>query len=179
MSAAVRSRGSGATRTVTAAAVASISTVAALATLLATPPPAAAFTAASCSGDGPVVETRIAAGGTLTIFGSYTDWADPGTVVATFRGPGGRTRAATAGNGPDGTYLIDERFGAAELGTWTVTVTLSETAGSVVCTDRFTVALATPPTDTLPTPEPKPWLALVALLGGLLGLRRSRGRRTT
>lgn len=150
------------------------------------PAPAAAFTEASCSGDGPIVPTRIAAGGVLTIFGSYTDWADPGTVIATFRGPGGRTRTATAGNSADGTYLIDERFSAADAGAWTATVTLSETAGSVTCTDRFRVALATPSTDTAPgTADPGPGAAgaapvlaaLAGLLGAWLALRRTRSAR--
>lgn len=130
--------------------------------------PVSAFSEVTCSGDGPIEEARVAVGGVAQVWGSYTDWADPGTVTAVFEGPGSRRREAIAGNSADGTYWILERFTAADVGPWTATVTFSETAGDVVCTDAFVVVGATPDTATEPsrsTVDPAAGHLPVALVG--------------
>lgn len=81
----------------------------------------------------------VQVGEQLTVTGTYTDWASPGTVSATFHGPAGVPRVEHAANLPDGTYTIDVTFGPSDVGSWTVDMQVDEVAGTTACEAAFDV----------------------------------------
>jgi hypothetical protein len=119
-------------------------------------------------------------GETLSFFGSYTDFADPGTVTIVFTRPAdGLTRRFTAFNNPDGAWLRDVTFTRrSDVGSWRVRVTEAQTSGTTVCDDRFTLVagstpgrptITPPPTDTAPFTRstdlaPAQWLIALGVL---------------
>lgn len=95
----------------------------------------------------------VGVGEQLTVTGIYTDWSNPGSVTATFEGPGGRRLTRESSNLPDGTYLIDVTFGPSEAGHWTVQMSVSETAGSTTCRAAFDVLPAAVPSTRASLPS--------------------------
>jgi hypothetical protein len=91
-------------------------------------------------------------GEVVDIYGSYLDYANPGTVTLTFLRPSdGATREFTAANVADGSWFWNTTFdSAADAGHWNVTVVVDQDGGHDVCTDSFIVRASSspPPTDT-------------------------------
>ena len=138
-----------------------------------------------------VTPAVVAPGANVSIQGEYTDWAKPGTVTATFTGPGGLTRTLTAINRPDGTYDVTTTFDRSQIGRWDVLMTIVESAGRNACRATFRVAgtalpgtatsvggpqqpdaalpgTATSATASRPSGQAPTAVALVALLGTAL-----------
>jgi len=117
----------------------------------------------------------------IDFFGTYHDFADPGTVTITFERSDGATREYTANNSPDGSWYLRFTLGSADIGRWTVTAIVDQTGAHDVCTDRVTIrsAIGMPSTATgNPAAGPGDWLPAVLLLGVISGLAMVRRRQS-
>lgn len=123
----------------------------------------------------------------VDFYGTYHDFADPGTVTIEFeRLADGEVRTYNAFNSPDGSWDLRLTFdSAADIGRWNVTVVVSQTDGLETCTDRVTIRSRTtaPDTATVDLPLepaarlPHAMLALAGLASLLLVVRRASGAR--
>jgi hypothetical protein len=123
----------------------------------------------------------------IDFFGSYHDFADPGTVTITFERPAdGAMREYTANNSPDGSWYL--RFtldSAGDVGRWRVTASVDQTGAHDVCTDQVTIrpAIGMPGTATLDPAADRPgdgdWMPAVLLLGTAAGMGTLRRRRSS
>jgi hypothetical protein len=139
-----------------------------------------------------LTKTTYYLGEPIGFFGSYDDFADPGTVTIVLTRPAdGLTRTYTAFNNPDGAWLRDITFTSRSfLGSWRARVTVDQTSGTDVCDDRFVLAargtqLTPPPTDTVEATRstgtaPAGWLVLagVIMVGFAAVLSLGARRRT-
>jgi len=146
----------------------------------------AAILAGNCpSPEGAVVDKESYRPGQMVeFFGTYHDFADPGTVTITFeRTADGTIREFTAYNMPDGAWIYQLTFDAVYIGQWDVTVVVDQTSAIDTCHDRVTIASASSLPNTAAV-EDRPAagghapliVALPGLLGALIVLRR-RGAR--
>jgi hypothetical protein len=120
----------------------------------------------------------------IDFFGTYHDFADPGTVTITFVRPAdGAKREYTANNSPDGSWYL--RFtldSGRDIGHWTVTAIVDQTGAHDTCTDRVTIrsAFGMPGTATAEPATDRPgdgaWLPVVLLLGAAGGIAAIRRR---
>jgi hypothetical protein len=157
--------------------------------------------AGTCPTDaqGVLEKTRYRVGERLDFYGTYHDFADPGTVTITFTRPSdGATREFIAGNIADGSWMQTVRFPSnRDIGAWRVHVVVEQTDGRDECDDRFSIVPATAP-GPIPTPpntstappaakgsgSTAPWaglaiLASLALVGlGATSCINARRRRT-
>lgn len=149
------------------------------------PAPALAGTCPALDG-GVVDKDAYRLGELIDFYGTYHDFANPGTVAITFeRTTDGATRDYTAQNSPDGSwYLRLTPESSADVGRWKVTVVVSQTDALDTCTDLVTIRSRSSMPNTS-TVEPaagsvaSPGLILPALLGfaaGLLAVGRRRGQ---
>jgi hypothetical protein len=133
--------------------------------------------------DGGVVERdAYRVGQQVEFYGTYGDFANPGTVSITLeRSSDATTRQLTAFNLPDGEWEYFLTFEAADVGTWSVTVVVDDNGAIDTCTDRFAVRRrsALPNTDAAPAAgaptdtHPGLLLAIAGLAGFLVvALRR-------
>jgi hypothetical protein len=151
------------------------------------PAPVAAGTCPALEG-GVVDKASYRLGELIDFYGTYHDFADPGTVSITFeRTTDGAVREYTANNSPDGSWYL--RFtleSSADLGRWVVTAVVDQTGSLDTCRDRVTILPRSglPNTATVDTPAapggggadiPVVLLALGALA---LGLGRVYGSRS-
>lgn len=148
--------------------------------MLLLPSPALAGTCPALA-EGVVGKDAYGLGEVIEFFGTYNDFADPGTVTIRFeRTIDGATREFTAFNQPDGAWMYQLAFeSAGDVGRWNVTVVVDQTGDHDTCTDRVTIRTrsALPNTSTIGSlaqaVRPEGWpLALLALLFGLLAFRR-------
>ena len=126
-------------------------------------------------------------GQVIDFFGTYHDFADPGTVTIRFdRASDGATRAFTAANSPDGSwYLMLTLESPADVGRWDVTVVVTQTGAVDTCTDRVTIRGRSAVPDTATAQEPPESLdangpvvlTIVALAAVLIGFRRGTSDR--
>jgi hypothetical protein len=125
----------------------------------------------------------------LDFYGTYHDFADPGTVTIDFvRASDGATRNFTAANSPDGSWYLRFTFESTDdIGTWDVTVVVEQTGALDTCTDRVTIRGRTgipntatamaEPASSGGSPFAPPVLPTIAgLVVGLLALRRLGGQ---
>jgi hypothetical protein len=119
----------------------------------------------------------------VDFYGTYHDFADPGTVTIEFkRTTDGATRSFTASNSADGSWYLRLTFDSvADIGRWNVAVVVSQTDGLDSCTDRVTIRGRSSVPDTATTEETlEPadttgtiMLTIVGLVAALLAFRRS------
>ena len=109
-------------------------------------------------------------GEVMDFFGTYHDFADPGTVTITFeRVTDGAIREYTAFNSPDGSwYLMHKLEDPADVGRWSVTVVVTQTDAIDTCSDTVTIRGAEAPNtaaevDRTAASVQRDWPALVAL----------------
>jgi len=136
------------------------------------PAPALAGTCPALAG-GVVDKDAYRLGELIDFYGTYHDFANPGTVAITFeRTTDSATRDYTAQNSPDGSwYLQLTPESSADVGRWIVTVVVSQADALDTCADRVTIRprSSLPNTSTTGTPgDPVGWLG--ALLFGAVGL---------
>jgi hypothetical protein len=146
------------------------------------PAPALAGTCPALEG-GVVDKDAYRLGELIDFYGTYHDFADPGTVTITFeRTTDGATREYTAQNSPDGSwYLRLTLESSVDIGRWDVTVVVSQTDALDTCADQVTIRARSslPNTATTETPaEPDRHgtghvLAVLGLAAALLAARRS------
>lgn len=100
-----------------------------------------AASAGTCPTDpsGVLEKTSYRVGERLDFYGTFTDFADPGTVTITFTKSGsGATRTFTAFNIADGSWMRDVTFRSrADAGAWRVQVVVDQTSGTNTCNDSF------------------------------------------
>jgi hypothetical protein len=121
-------------------------------------------------------------GDKVEFFGTYHDFADPGTVTITFeRSLDGDIREFTAFNMPDGAWIYQLTFDSAFAGRWDVTVVVDQTGSIDTCRDRVTVGSIAPLPNTASTVvrpsaagDSAAILAILGLIGGLVAFRRGR-----
>ena len=149
------------------------------------PAPARAGTCPALDG-GVVDKDAYRLGELIDFYGTYHDFANPGTVTITFeRNTDGAARDYTAQNSPDGSwYLRLTPESSADVGRWNVTVVVSQTDALDTCTDLVTIRSRSsmPNTATVEAaaePSAGAGAVLPAMLGvtaGVLALRRRRGQ---
>jgi hypothetical protein len=143
------------------------------------PTPVLAGTCPALEG-GVVDKDAYRLGELIDFYGTYHDFADPGTVTISWeRTTDGATREYTAANSPDGSWYLRLTLDSPQdVGRWTVTVVVSQTDALDTCTDSVTIGLAAmprtatedPPDDASEAPWTVPLLA--GLIAGWLALRR-------
>jgi len=106
--------------------------------------PGAALAGNCPSPGGAVVDKESYRPGQMVeFFGTYHDFADPGTVTITFeRTTDGTIREFTAFNMPDGAWIYQLTFDADFTGRWDVTVVVDQTSALDTCRDRVTIRSA-------------------------------------
>jgi LPXTG-motif cell wall-anchored protein len=109
----------------------------------------------------------------IDFFGTYHDFANPGTVTITFeRSSDGASREYIANNSPDGSWYL--RFtldSAADVGRWTVRAVVDQTGAHDTSTVQVTIrpAMGMPATTTTGRTSDETGAAALALAGLLLG----------
>ena len=145
--------------------------------------PASALAGNCPAPEGAVVDRqRYRFGDMVEFFGTYHDFADPGTVTINFeRSSDGAIREFTAFNMPDGAWIYHLTFDSAFAGRWDVTVVVDQTGSIDTCRDRVTVGSAAPLPNTASTVvrpsatgDSAAILAILGLSGGLVAVRRGR-----
>jgi hypothetical protein len=124
---------------------------------------------------GGVVEAdRYRLGDTIEFFGTFTDFADPGTVTITLeRTTDGEQKTYEAFRLPDGAWMLQLQLDSADfLGSWSVTVVVQQTSGTDACTDEVTITgMAPPNTNTaVPGAQDGPSIVLVVALAFAVAL---------
>jgi len=123
---------------------------------------------------------RISVGRNVGLSGSYTDWAEPGSITAAFRGPHGQTKTVEDVVDGSGYWEISVRFGPSETGPWTVLTTFSEPGAQTIrCTGHLVVVGPRVPDTALEGDDVgavQPFALALLLLVGLSGLAASSGR---
>lgn len=138
--------------------------------------------------DGGVVDKdAYRLGELIDFYGTYHDFADPGTVTISWeRTTDGATRQYQAANSPDGSWYLRLTLDSPEdVGRWTVTVVVAQTDALDTCTDEVTIGRRGVPPDTATETTVSsvggrggvgPWFAVLATAAwlGRLAVRQRR-----
>lgn len=125
--------------------------------LLLAPAPAQAGTCPALPG-GVVDRMSYRLGQTLDFWGTYHDFANPGTVTIEFvRASDGATRSFTAANSPDGSWYLMLTFDSeADLGLRRVTVVVTQNDAVDTCRDSVSIRARTLPDTSIRDEPPDP-----------------------
>ena len=153
--------------------------------MLLLPPPALAGTCPALD-EGLVDKDAYRLGELIDFFGTYHDFADPGTVTITFeRFSDGAKREYTANNSPDGSWYLRFTLDTVDdVGRWKVTAIVDQTGAHDTCADRVTIrsAVGVPATSTADSARVSPggedWPLAAPLFGAVAGLALLRRRQS-
>jgi hypothetical protein len=116
----------------------------------------------------------VAVGERIDVHGSFTDWANPGSVTIVATRADGRVHRFDGAPDGDGTWDIHVQFGWQDVGRWRLRLDQFEAAGSEVCIDSVRVRApggGAPDTATAHSVvPPDPQHAGVGLLAALFGV---------